>query len=45
MHLIEELGLVLGYSALDLGAHQQLIVVVENLEHLVGSDGLGKFLL
>lgn len=45
MHLDEELRLVLGDSALYLGTHKQLIVVVENLEHLVCSDSLGELLL
>ena len=45
MHLVEQLRLVLSNGSLDLGAHQELIVVVEDLEHLVGGDSLGKLLL
>lgn len=45
MHLVEQLRLVLGYGAFNLGSHQQLVVVVEDLEHFVGCDCLGELLL
>ena len=45
MHLVQELGLVLGDGTFDLRSHQELVIVIEYLEHLVGGDGLGELLL
>ena len=45
MHLVEELRLVLSDGTFDLGPHQELVVVIEDLEHLVGCDSLCELLL
>ena len=45
MHLIQKLGLVLGDSSLNLRPHEKFVIVVKDLEHLVGCDSLSELLL
>lgn len=45
MDLVEKLRLVLCDSSFDFGPHQQLVVVVEHLEHLICGAGLRQLLL